>query len=92
MNFVLQPWHLLHPMLAGLINRQQQDVVEYLRTENQVRKETHGKRRIRLNDDQRRRLAVKGRSSAGRSLGRSVPPSRPTPSCAGTGNWSPRNG
>ena len=50
MNFVLQPWHLLLTILAGLINRQQQDVVEYLRTENQVLKETHGKRRIRLNN------------------------------------------
>ena len=61
MNFILQPWQLLLTILAGLINRQQQEVIEYLRTENQVLKEAHGKRRIRLNDDQRRRLAVKGK-------------------------------
>jgi len=36
-------------------------VIEYLRTENQVLKEKLGKRRILLNDDQRRRLAVKGK-------------------------------
>ena len=47
--------------MAGWVNRQQQEVIEYLRTENQVRKEAHGKRRIRLNDNQRRRLAVKGK-------------------------------
>ena len=60
MNFVLQPWHLLLVILAGWINQQQQEVIESLRTENQVLKEAHGKKPIRLTDDQRRRLAVKG--------------------------------
>jgi transposase InsO family protein len=36
-------------------------VGDYLRTENQVLKELHGEKRILLNDDQRRRLAVKGK-------------------------------
>ena len=36
-------------------------MIEYLRTENQVLKESHGKKRILLSDDQRRRLAVKGK-------------------------------
>ncbi len=61
MNFVLQPWQLFFLVLASWINRQQQEVIEYLRTENQVLKEKLGKRRILLNDDQRRRLAVKGK-------------------------------
>ena len=61
MSFVLQPWQLLLVILAGWINREQQAVVEYLRTENQILKEIHGKKRILLNDDQRRRLAVKGK-------------------------------
>ncbi len=43
------------------MNRQQQQVIEYLRTENQVLKEKLGKRRILLTDDQRRRLAVKAK-------------------------------
>jgi hypothetical protein len=30
MNFVLQPWQLLLAILAGWINRQQQEVIEYL--------------------------------------------------------------
>ena len=61
MNFVLKPWQLLLLILAGWINRHQQDAIEYLLTENQVLREKLGKRRILLNDDQRRRLAVKGK-------------------------------
>src|SRR5450755_1826077 len=61
MNFVLQPWQLLLAILAGWINRQQHEVIEYLRTENQILKEKLGKRRIVLSDDQRRRLALKGK-------------------------------
>jgi len=36
MNFVLQPWQLYFVILAGWINRQQQEAFEYVRTENQV--------------------------------------------------------
>ena len=57
----MQPWQLLLLIAAGWVNRQQQQVVDYLRTENQVLKEKLGKRRSLLNDDQRRRLAVKAK-------------------------------
>ena len=60
MEFILQPWQLFLVILAGWMNRQQQEVIEYLRTENQVLKQKLGKKRILLDDDQRRRLAVKG--------------------------------
>ena len=60
MSFVLQPWQLLLLALAGWINRRQQQKIDYLITENRVLKEILGKKRILLNDDQRRRLAVKG--------------------------------
>ena len=69
MNFVLQPWQLLLVVLAGWINRQQQEVIEYLRTENQILKEAHGKKRIPLTDNQRRRLAVKGKILGRKVLG-----------------------
>jgi putative transposase len=52
---------LLLLILAGWINRHQQEVLEYLRAENQVLKEKLGKRRLLLTDAQRRRLAVKGK-------------------------------
>ncbi len=61
MDFVLKPWQLLLLILAGWINRQQQDAIEYLLTENHVLREKLGKSRILLNDNQRRRLAVKGK-------------------------------
>ena len=34
MSFILHPWQLLLTILAGWINEQQQQVLEYLRTEN----------------------------------------------------------
>ncbi len=51
MSFVLKPWQLWVAAFAGWINQQQQQVIRFLRTENQVLKETQGKKRIRLNDD-----------------------------------------
>jgi putative transposase len=60
-NFIMQPWHLLLAILAGAVHEEQQRVIGYLRTENQVLKEKLGKKRILLNEDQRRRLAVKGK-------------------------------
>ena len=61
MKAQLQPWQLLRLILAGWINRRQQDAVDYLLTENRVLREKLGKKRILPNDDQRRRLAVKGK-------------------------------
>jgi len=61
MEFIFQPWQLYFLILTGWINREQQEFIEYLRTENQVLREKLGKKRVLLNDDQRRRLAVKGK-------------------------------
>ena len=61
MYFTLQPWQLYVVILAGWVHRQQQFVIEYLITENKILRETQGKRRMLLTDDQRRRLAVKGK-------------------------------
>jgi putative transposase len=58
---LLQPWQLLLLVLAGWVNRQQQDVIEYLLAENRVMRQKLGKRRILLNDEQRRMLAIKGK-------------------------------
>jgi len=58
---LLQPWQLLLLVLAGSVNRQQQDEIEYLLAENRVMRQKLGKRRILLNDEQRRMLAIKGK-------------------------------
>ena len=42
-----QPWQLLLVALAGWINRQQQDVIEYLQEENRVLKSKLTGKRIR---------------------------------------------
>ena len=44
-------------LFAGWINRQQQAVIDYLLEENRVLRAAHGRRRLHLTDDQRRRLA-----------------------------------
>ena len=54
--------------MAGWMNQQQQFTMDYLREENRVLKEQLGGRRLRLNDDQRRRLAAKAKRLAHRVL------------------------
>ena len=55
-------------LFAGWVNRQQQAVINYLLEENRVLRAAHGARRLRLTDDQRRRLAVKGKVLGRRRL------------------------
>ena len=69
MKFILQPWQLWLLILSGGINRQQQEAIDYLRTENRVLKEHIGKKRILLTDKQRRQLAVKGRVLGRKAIG-----------------------
>jgi transposase InsO family protein len=47
-------------LFSGWINQHQQAVIDYLLEENRVLRAVNGSRRLRLTDDQRRRLAVKG--------------------------------
>ena len=58
------PLQMLLVMLAGLVN----DSTGEMGEENRVLRELHGKKRLRFTDDQRRRLAVKGRSLGRRVL------------------------
>ena len=46
-------------ILAGWVNRQQLQIIEYLEAENRVLRERLGVRRIRFTDAERRRLARK---------------------------------
>ena len=54
------PLAFLLLLVSGWVNRQQQAVIDYLLEENRILRAAHAPRRLRLTDDQRRRLAVKG--------------------------------
>lgn len=54
--------------LCGLVNRHQADVVAYLVVENRILKDQMRGRALRLNDDQRRRLAAKAKLLGRRAL------------------------
>ena len=60
----LDPFRFVLIALAGWMNQRQLQVIEYLREENRVLREQLGERRLRLSDDQRRRLAAKAKGSA----------------------------
>src|SRR5215472_8837210 len=54
----LDPFRFLLMAVSGWMNQQQSELIDYLREENRVLREQLGQRRLRFNDDQRRRLAV----------------------------------
>ena len=60
MDTLSPPLQFLLLLFSGWVNRQQADVIDYLQEENRVLREQLGGRPLRLTDDQRRRLAVKG--------------------------------
>ena len=69
MDAVPSPLAFFLLLLSGWVNRQQQAVIDYLREENRILRAERGSRRLRLTDDQRRRLAVKGKALGRRRLG-----------------------
>src|SRR5918994_6557488 len=64
---VLDPFRFVLISIAGWMNERQLQMIEYLREENRVLREQLGDRRLRLTDDQRRRLAAKAKG-LGRKL------------------------
>src|SRR5262245_3418123 len=65
------PFALAVSILAGFLNRAQQDAINYLREENRVLREMLGRRRLTFTDTQRKRLAIRGKA-LGRALLRGV--------------------
>ena len=61
MRRTFDPFRLLVVSVAGWLAQQQRDAIDYLREENRVLREQLGGKRLRLNDDQRRRLAAKAK-------------------------------
>ena len=68
MNATLSPLQVLLLALAGWVNRHPQQIIEHLVEENRVLKDQLKGRRLRLSDDQRRRLGAKGRRLGRRVL------------------------
>lgn len=64
----LYPSQLLSIIVAGILNEQQQRVIDYLKEENRILREQLGSKRILLTDDQRRRLAVLGKALGHKSV------------------------
>ncbi|MGB7489714.1 MAG: hypothetical protein WBN62_05220, partial [Thermoanaerobaculia bacterium] len=55
------PLQMLLFTVSGWVNRHQQDIIAYLVEENRVLKEQLKGRKLRLSDEQRRRLAAKAK-------------------------------
>jgi len=64
---VLDPFQFVVIAVSGWMNQRQLQVIDYLREENRVLREQLGGRRLRLDDNQRRRLATKAKG-----LGRKI--------------------
>jgi putative transposase len=73
MSKVLDPFRFVLIALAGWMNHRQYQVIDYLREENRVLREQLGDKRLRFNDDQRRRLAVKAKALGHRLLEEMTP-------------------
>ncbi len=58
---ITTPWQMLLFTIAGWFNEYQQVKLEFALEQLRVYKELTGGKRLRLNDDQRRRLAAKGK-------------------------------
>ena len=67
MPWALDPFRFLLIATAGWMNQRHLQMIDYLREENRVLREQLGGGRLRLNDDQRRRLAAKAKG-LGRKL------------------------
>ncbi|MFO0937125.1 MAG: hypothetical protein U0798_11490 [Gemmataceae bacterium] len=68
MNFAPQPWQFFLAILTGWINEYSRRQIDYLHTEVTILKETFGTKRSRLTNDQRRRLAAKGKAHGRKGL------------------------
>ncbi len=75
------PLPMLLVMLAGWLNEEHRAVIGSLKEENRVLRELHGKKRLRFNDEQRRRLAAKGRGLGRRASCSKTQPTRGSRVC-----------
>jgi hypothetical protein len=68
MSFLPQPWHILLACLCGLVNQRQQQIIEFQNAQIEALLKKLGKKRLLLDDDQRRPLAVKAHAIGRKAL------------------------
>ncbi len=68
MSFVLQPWHILLAALCGMVNERQQQIIEFQNAQIETLLKKLGKKRLLLDDNQRRLLAVKAHAIGRKAL------------------------
>ena len=59
MSFLLHPLHIFLAALCGMVNQRQQQIIEFQHAQIEALLKKQGKKRLLLDDDQRRLLAVK---------------------------------
>ena len=68
MPFLFQPWHSLLAALCGMVNERQRQIIEFQNAQIEAVLRQLAKKRLLLNDDQRRLLVVKAHA-----IGRNTP-------------------
>jgi len=68
MGSILHPWQFFIVILVGLLNRDQQKIIEFYQTQVETLMKAQEKKRLLLTDDQRRVLAVKGKALGRKAL------------------------
>jgi putative transposase len=67
----VHPLEFLLLLFAGWVNRRQLALIDYLKEENRILREQMQGRRLQFTDDQRRRLAIRGKALGRRCSWRS---------------------
>ncbi len=68
MHFLLQTWQILLAALCGMVNQRQQQIIEFQNAQIETLLKELGKKRLLLNDNQRRLLAVKAHAIGRKAL------------------------
>jgi putative transposase len=68
MPLLLQPWQFYFVILVGWVHREQQKTILFYQAQLEALMKAQGKKRLLLTDDQRRLLAVKGKSLGRKAL------------------------
>ena len=68
MSVLLQPWYLMLTILCGIANQRQRQIIEFLNVQIDALLEQLRKKRLLLDDNQRRLLAVKAHAIGRKAL------------------------